>query len=55
MFVVDGQGELDLDGKIVDLKFGNAMLVPGNAEHQILNGGDQVLKFICVVPPEGDK
>ena len=54
MFVVEGQGVLDLEGVEEGIAFGNSIVVPDNASHQIKNVGKENLKFVCVVLPHGD-
>jgi quercetin dioxygenase-like cupin family protein len=54
-YVVRGRGVLYLNGQEHELEAGSAAYVPGGAEHQFSNTGDQDFAFICIVPQEGDK
>ncbi len=49
-FVVEGYGEVLIDGKVYPLEPGTVVLVPPNAEHQYRNTGTNTLKFLCGVP-----
>jgi quercetin dioxygenase-like cupin family protein len=50
MFFHSGQGELFCDGKAHAVRAGSVVFVPGNAEHQIQNGGTDPLVVVCLVP-----
>lgn len=52
-YVIEGQGELMIDGVLHPLKPGSYAYVPGNTLHQFRNVGEKTLKFICIVPEEG--
>jgi len=53
-YVTKGEGTLLLDGKEYEIEQGFIAYVPGGAEHQFKNRGQQELCFICIVPEEGD-
>lgn len=54
-YIVSGEGTLFLDGKEYSVEKGGTAYVPGGAEHQFINCGEQEFTFICIVPEEGDK
>ena len=54
-FMVEGRGELLMDGEYQSVNAGSYAYVPGNMEHQFRNNSHHVFKFICIVPKEGHK
>ena len=51
-FVVEGNGQAMIKGEYYDLKSGDVVLVPADAQHQYKNTGCEVFKFLCGVPVE---
>ncbi len=50
VFVLAGRGSvLTAEGKL-PLEPHSVVYVPSNAEHQFRNDGDEVLRFLCLVP-----
>jgi len=54
-YVIAGNGLVHYDGVDYEVKEGTCAYIPGNIEHQFRNTGKGTLKFICIVPEEGDK
>jgi len=54
VFVLAGQGVVKIEGEARPLKEGDFVFVPPDVEHQFLNEGKEVFRFICVVPLKGD-
>lgn len=54
-YVISGEGELMLDGKIEKVSAGSYAYIPGNTLHQFRNIGESTFTFICIVPEEGHK
>lgn len=54
IFVVNGKGTIHMDGKDNEVKNGSYAFIPGGMEHQLLNTGNDIFSFICIVPPEGN-
>ena len=54
-YVLEGKGELEIDGKITLISVGSYAYVPENALHQFRNVGQDIFKFICIVPVEGHR
>jgi quercetin dioxygenase-like cupin family protein len=52
VFVLSGKGIVRTDEGDVALEHGSTVFVPGGEWHQFVNQGDEVLRFICVVPQE---
>ena len=50
-FVLDGEGEMELDGAIARLRSGDAVPIPPGAWHQIRNTGSEPLRFLCCCAP----
>ncbi len=50
IFVLSGHGKLKIGDKWEDMEAGDAFYVPCNALHSIKNEGDEILRFICIVP-----
>jgi quercetin dioxygenase-like cupin family protein len=50
MFFHAGQGEVLIAGTRNPVKTGCVVLVPGEAEHQIRNVGEEPLVVVCLVP-----
>jgi mannose-6-phosphate isomerase-like protein (cupin superfamily) len=52
-FVLEGTGEMELDGERRTVRPGDAILIPPGAWHQIRSGGAP-LRFLCAcAPPYG--
>lgn len=54
-YMIEGTGELLIDGKINTVQDGSYAYVPGGSLHQFRNIGKGIFKFICIVPEEGHK
>jgi quercetin dioxygenase-like cupin family protein len=54
-YMIDGEGELFIDGKINKVKAGSFAFVPPGAMHQFSNSGKSIFRFICIVPKIGHK
>ena len=54
-YVVEGNGILHFEGIDYKVEKGSYAYIPENAIHQFTNTGKGMLKFICIVPEEGDK
>ena len=44
-----------IDGQEFPAEVGTCAYIPKDAEHGFKNLGEQELRFICIVPEEGDK
>jgi mannose-6-phosphate isomerase-like protein (cupin superfamily) len=49
-YVVEGSGEMELDGEVRAIGVGDAVLIPPGAWHQV-RGGDGRLRFLCCCAP----
>jgi quercetin dioxygenase-like cupin family protein len=54
VFIVEGQARVECDGDFHDVGAGDALFIEANRMHQFVNGGDQPLKFLCLVPVSYD-
>ena len=52
VFVLAGQGACKTEQGEVKVSHGSTVFVPGGEMHQFRNTGDEVLRFICLVPQE---
>jgi len=52
-YIIEGNGELMIDGQTHQVTSGSYAYVPSNSLHQFRNAGQNVFKFICIVPKEG--
>ena len=52
-YVLEGHGEIEIDGVITPVTKGSYAFIPGNTLHQFRNAGHDTFKFICIVPKEG--
>lgn len=50
VFILSGKGRVYGGGKDVDLSTGYTVFVPPMEEHQFTNTGDEVLRFVCLIP-----
>lgn len=50
VYVLQGVGEILLDGKVERFSANYVVFVPGGVEHQFRNVGDDDLVFLCSVP-----
>jgi quercetin dioxygenase-like cupin family protein len=53
IYVLTGEGEVIRDEGNVPIKPGTTIYIPGGESHQFMNPGDQVLRFICIIPSSG--
>ena len=49
-YVVEGSGEMELDGDRCPVSSGDAILIPAGAWHQI-TAGEERLRFLCCCAP----
>lgn len=54
-YVISGQGTLSLDGREYSLQEESIAYVPEGRQHQFINTGPEDLRFLCIVPQQGDK
>ena len=52
-YMIEGNGEIMIDGKINKVKPGSYAFIPPGVLHQFRNVGSGIFKFICIVPKEG--
>ncbi len=52
-FMIEGSGELMIDGVNHKVEAGSYAFVESNKLHQFRNIGKETFKFICIVPSEG--
>ena len=52
-YMMEGEGELMIDGITHHVTPGSYAYVPGQALHQFKNIGKGMFRFICIVPEEG--
>ncbi len=50
-FVLEGEGEMELEGDRVRVAQGEAIPIPPGARHQIHNVGTQALRILCCCSP----
>ena len=50
VFVLAGEGVVKTPEGDRPIKAGTVIFIPGNEEHQIVNTGQEVLRFICLIP-----
>lgn len=50
-YILEGQGEMRVDGEIRRVGPGDAIAIPPGSTHQITNVGSTVLKFLCCCSP----
>ncbi len=53
-YILSGKGTLFLDGHENAVEAGCTAYIPGGADHQFRNTGEDEFCFICIVPEEGD-
>ena len=56
-YVLEGVGHIEIDGEMFELKTGNGIHVPAKVPHQLMNKGDENLRFLVVSQPKshGDR
>lgn len=54
-FILSGNGEMEVDGKIVEMVQGNDLvIIPANTTQRIKNIGKDDLIFLCICTPKFD-
>lgn len=53
-YVLEGEGHILIDGKEHPVTPGSVAYIEGGKQHRFVNTGKGPLKFICLVPLEGD-
>ncbi len=53
IFVLNGRGLLRIGDKEYEVKEGDAIYIPPCKPHSYKNMGDDVFRFICLIPKEG--
>lgn len=54
VYIVGGTGLIHLDGTDYPVEAGSFAYIPGGKIHQLVNKGEDLFSFICIVPPERD-
>jgi len=52
VFVLSGQGVVKTEQGDVPIGHGSTVFVPGGEMHQFRNTGDDMLRFLCLVPQD---
>ena len=53
IYILSGEGEVVQENGSAAIRPGTAIFIPGEEIHQLRNPGDQVLRFICIIPTSG--
>ena len=51
VFILHGKAQVTMGAETVEAGKGDVLYIPPNEEHQLINVGNSVLGFLCVVPP----
>jgi quercetin dioxygenase-like cupin family protein len=51
-YILEGEGEVEINGQHYPLEPGLVVLVPANALHQYRNTGSTLFRFLCSIPNE---
>jgi quercetin dioxygenase-like cupin family protein len=54
VYVIEGEGLVRIDGVEHPIRQGSAVHVPGGVIHGFFNPDDGAMRFLCLVPPDGD-
>lgn len=46
--IIEGRGEVIIDGKIMEMKYGDSIKIKKKSKHRISNNSDSILKFVEV-------
>ena len=52
VFVLSGKGVIRTEQGDLPVRYGSTILIPGGEMHQFQNTGDELLRFICLVPQD---
>jgi quercetin dioxygenase-like cupin family protein len=52
VFVLSGEGVVKTEQGDITIGYGSTVFVPGSEMHQFQNRGDDILRFVCLVPQE---
>jgi quercetin dioxygenase-like cupin family protein len=55
IFVHSGKGSVYQNGEWREVVSGTVVFIPGNEEHQFMNGGGEDFVFICLIPSGVDE
>jgi quercetin dioxygenase-like cupin family protein len=50
VFIIRGNGIVKGEDDQENLSPGDALFIPGNEVHQLINTGNTILGFICIIP-----
>lgn len=50
IFIHSGKGKVFQNGEWREVSSGTVLFIPGNEEHQFMNGGGEDFVFICLIP-----
>ena len=50
-YILEGEGRMRIGDQLRDVGVGDAIAIPPGNEHQIVNTGQQTLKFLCCCAP----
>ena len=53
IFILNGKGLIKINGVEYEVEPGTVIYIPPCAPHSYKNVGDDVLRFICIIPKEG--
>lgn len=53
VFIVEGKGQINTGKQSLPIESGSFALVLPGEEHQFENTGDTTLKFLCIIPTDG--
>ncbi len=55
IFVHKGIGKVFKNGDWQEVRSGSVVFIPGNEEHQFMNGGGEDFVFVCLIPSGVDE
>ncbi len=50
-FILEGEGDMELDGEAAHVTVGDAIPIPPGAWHTLRNTGDRALRLLCTCAP----
>lgn len=50
VFILRGTGKVRLGDKEYEIRFGDVIYISSNEIHQLINDGQEILAFLCVIP-----